>query len=97
MQNGGGKICSEVVGSGAFGTDAAGPWGCSCRLRSGVSPVPKCEGPGAPSARFLGRRDRGHPPARKFLGRVRGRSAFVGINRKCTKGTGFHLFLHFSG
>jgi hypothetical protein len=63
MQNGGGKICSEVVGSGAFGTDAAGPWGCSCRLRSGVSPVPKCEGPGAPSARFLGRRDRGHPPS----------------------------------
>jgi hypothetical protein len=43
-------------------TDPARPGASSCRLRSGVSPVPKSKGPGAPSAWFLGRRDRGHPP-----------------------------------
>jgi len=31
------------------GTDPARPLASSCRLRSSVSPVPKCEGPGAPS------------------------------------------------
>ena len=35
----------------------------SWQLRSGVSPVPKSGGPGAPSVWFLGRRDRGHPPS----------------------------------
>jgi hypothetical protein len=34
----------------------------SCPLRFGVSPVPDCEGPGAPSVWLLGRRDRGHLP-----------------------------------
>jgi len=43
------------------GIDPARPWASSSDLRSGVSPVPKCEGPGAPSVRFLGRRDRGRP------------------------------------
>jgi hypothetical protein len=50
------------VGRAFAGTDPARPWASSCQLRSGVSPVPKGEGPGAPSVWFLGRRDRGHPP-----------------------------------
>jgi hypothetical protein len=37
------------------------------------SPVPKSEGPGAPSVWFLGRRDRGHPP--RFCISARGMEA----------------------
>ncbi len=40
----------ESPGPWAFvGTDPARPRASSCQLRSAVSPVPKCEGPGAPS------------------------------------------------
>jgi len=52
-----------ALGPWAFvGIDPAGPWASSCQLWFGVSPVPKREGPGAPSGWLLGRRDRGHPP-----------------------------------
>jgi hypothetical protein len=36
------------------GSDHARPWASSCSLRSCVSPVPRCEGAGAPSVWFLG-------------------------------------------
>ena len=39
---------------GVFGTDPARQWASSCQLRSGVSPVPQSEGPGAPSCGFYG-------------------------------------------
>lgn len=64
MQNGGGIFRASSVRNRRFaGTDPARPWASSCQLGSGVSPIPKGEGPGAPSVRFFGRRDRGHLPA----------------------------------
>ena len=51
-----------------MGTDPAGPWTSSCRLRSRVSLVPKSEGTfdfaqdGHPRCGFLRRLGRGHPP-----------------------------------
>jgi hypothetical protein len=44
------------------GTDPAG--GYSCKLRSGVSPVAKSEGPGAPSVCFWGVEGRINPVGR---------------------------------
>jgi hypothetical protein len=44
------------VGWAFIGTNPARSLASSCQLRSGVSPVPKSEGPGAPSVWFLGRR-----------------------------------------
>jgi hypothetical protein len=66
------SIHSPFLDAAAFaGTDPARSCASSCQLRSGVSPVPKSEGPGAPSVWFLGRRDRGHPPPMKDVGSPR--------------------------
>jgi len=41
-------------GCGVCRDDPARPWASSCQLRSGVSPVPKSEGPGHPRCGFWG-------------------------------------------
>ena len=40
----------EIEATAIIGTNPARPRASPCQLRSAVSPVPKCEGPGAPSS-----------------------------------------------
>jgi hypothetical protein len=45
----------SILDTAAFSrTDPARPWASSCQLRSGVSLVPKSEGPGHPRCGFWG-------------------------------------------
>jgi hypothetical protein len=63
------SVIESVNGTAFTETDPVRPWASSCQLRSGVSPVPKSEGPGAPSCGFWGvETEATRPDCRSVLG-----------------------------